>query len=73
MFVFLLRPGTMWDQQLLLQGPQNMGNSKAAQEEPMELLSPHLTMGLHNQPIVLASSSEVSVDSPQSRGKNSST
>lgn len=57
----------MWDQQLLLQGPQNMGSSKAAQEEPMELLSPHLTMGLHNQLIVLASSSEVSVDSQEQR------
>lgn len=68
-FLFPLRPGTTWDLQLLLQGPQNMDNSKAAQGVPMGLLSPHLTMGLHNQPIVLASSSEVSVGSPQTGGK----
>lgn len=55
---FPLRPGTTWDQQLLLQEPQNMDNSKAVQGVLMGLLSPHLIMGQHNQPIVLASSSE---------------
>lgn len=65
---FPLRPGTTWDQQLLLQEPQNMGNSKAVQGALMGLPSPHLIMGQHNQPIVLASSSEVSVGSPQTRG-----
>lgn len=35
-----------------------MDNSKAVQGVLMELLSPHLTMDLHSQPIVLASSSE---------------
>lgn len=66
-----LRPGTTWDQQQLLQEPQNMDNSKAVQGVLMGLLSPHLIMGQHNQPIVLASSSEVSVGSSQTRGKNS--
>lgn len=50
----------MWAQQLLSQGLQNMGNSKAAQVVLMGLLSPHLTMDPHSQPIVLVSSSEVS-------------
>ncbi|EDL12471.1 mCG22494, isoform CRA_a [Mus musculus] len=40
------------------QEPQNMDNSKAVQGVLMGLLSPHLIMGQHNQPIVLASSSE---------------
>lgn len=35
-----------------------MDNSKAVQGVLMGLLSPHLIMGQHNQPIVLASSSE---------------
>lgn len=56
----LFRPGTTWAQQLLSQGPQSMGNSKAAQAVPMGLLSPHLTMDPLNLPIVLVSSSEVS-------------
>lgn len=55
---FPLRPGTTWDQQLLLQEPQNMDNSKAVQGVLLGLLSPHLIMGQYNQPIVLASSSE---------------
>lgn len=50
----------MWAQQLLLQGPQSTGNSKAAQVVPMGLLSPHLTMDPLNLPIVLVSSLEVS-------------
>lgn len=66
-FSFPLRPGTTWDQQLLLQEPQNMDNSKGVQGVLMGLPSPHLIMGQHNQPIVLASSSEVSVDSPQTK------
>lgn len=57
---FLLRPGTMWAQQLLSQGLQSMGNSKEVQVVLMGLLSPHLTMDPHSQPIVLVSSSEVS-------------
>ncbi|KAG8507103.1 G protein pathway suppressor 2, partial [Galemys pyrenaicus] len=52
------KPGTMWAQQLPLRGPQSMGSFKAAQVVPMELLSPHLTMDPHSQPIALASSSE---------------
>ncbi|EDM04917.1 similar to G protein pathway suppressor 2, isoform CRA_b [Rattus norvegicus] len=38
------------------QEPQNMDNSKAVQGALMGLPSPHLIMGQHNQPIVLASS-----------------
>ena len=56
----LLRPGTTWAQQLLSQGPQSMGNSKAARAAPMGLLSPHLTTDPHSLPTVLVSSSEVS-------------
>lgn len=59
----------MWAQQLL-QGPQSMGNSKAAQAVPMGLLSPHLTMDPLNQPIALVSSSEVS-DGKGGRGLSS--
>lgn len=71
-FSFPLRHGTTWDQQLLLQEPQNMDNSKAVQGVLMGLLSPHLIMGQHNLLIVLASSSEVSVGS-QIRGRTART
>ena len=57
----LLRTDTTWAQQLLSQGPRSMGSSKAAPAAPMGLLSPHLTMDPPSLPIVLVSSSEVSL------------
>ena len=55
----LFLPGTTSAQQLLSQGPRNMGNSKVARVVPMGLLNPHLTMDPRSLPTVLVSSSEV--------------
>lgn len=57
--VTFLRPGTMWAQ-LLFQGHQSTGSSKAALAALTELGSPHPIMDPLSQPTALASSSEVS-------------
>lgn len=53
-----IQPSTTWTQQLLSQGSQSVGNSKAAQVVLTGLLSLLLTMGPYSKPTVLVSSSE---------------